>query len=51
MCHIHLPEVEDSGLIHWDRDSHQVTNGPEFDEIRPILQSLEDDSDNTDSDE
>lgn len=45
LYHTHLPKLEDAGLIRWDRDAHQVTEGPQFDDIRPILKLLADDPD------
>lgn len=40
MDHIHLPMLEESGLIDWDRDTHAVEKGEHFDEIRPFLSYL-----------
>ncbi|WP_455429697.1 DUF7344 domain-containing protein [Natrinema altunense] len=40
MKHTHLPLLEDYGFIDWDRDTHEVTKGPEFDEIRPLLEMM-----------
>ncbi|PCR91876.1 transcriptional regulator [Natrinema ejinorense] len=40
MEHTHLPLLEDYGFINWDRDTHEVTKGPKFDEIRPLLELM-----------
>lgn len=40
MHHSHLPKLADHGFIEWDREHHQVTKGPNFDEIRPLLELL-----------
>ncbi|MFC4249405.1 ArsR family transcriptional regulator [Natribaculum luteum] len=40
--HTHLPLLEQAGYVTWDRESHEVTRGPEFDEIRPFLELIED---------
>ncbi|MBZ6494955.1 transcriptional regulator [Haloterrigena longa] len=40
MEHTHLPLLEDYGFINWDRDTHEVTKGPQFDEIRPLLELM-----------
>ncbi len=41
MEHTHLPLLEDYGFINWDRDNHEVTKGPKFDDIRPLLEMIE----------
>ncbi|MFD1564359.1 hypothetical protein ACFR99_12455 [Haloarchaeobius amylolyticus] len=33
--HISLEELEEQGLVRWERDEHLVTKGPLFDEKRP----------------
>jgi len=38
MYHVHLPKLENYGYIEWDRDGDEVTRGPQFDEIRPLLE-------------
>lgn len=43
--HVHLPNLEDAGLIHWDRDRDEVRKGPRFSEAKPILNVLKDDPD------
>lgn len=45
MHHNHLPKLEDAGLIRWDRQTHEVAKGPNFDEVRPILSLLKNDPD------
>ena len=40
MHHVHLPKLEEYGFIEWDRDTHEVRKGPNFDEIRPVLELL-----------
>jgi len=40
MYHRHLPRLEQAGLIEWDPTENTVTRGPEFDEIRPLLELL-----------
>lgn len=37
MRHVHLPKLEDYGFISWDRESNEVSKGPNFEDIRPIL--------------
>jgi hypothetical protein len=38
--HIHLPKLEDVGLIRWDRGNQIVMKGPAFNSIRPYLEPL-----------
>lgn len=38
--HVHLPRLEQSGLIEWNRESDTVARGPEFEEIVPLLELL-----------
>lgn len=45
LYHVHLPTLEAAGLVRWDRESHRVTRGSQFDEIRPVLELLTDDPD------
>ncbi|WP_200895674.1 hypothetical protein [Halorubrum saccharovorum] len=47
MHHIHLPKLANHGFIDWDKDSHKVTKGPKFDEIRPLLELLDDHEDDS----
>ena len=39
--HVHLPLLDKRGYIEWDRDADLVTEGPAFDEIRPLLDLIE----------
>ena len=45
MRHVHLPKLEEYGFIGWDRDSNEVSKGPNFEEIRPLLELLADHED------
>jgi hypothetical protein len=36
----HLPLLESSGLIEWDREQDVIVRGEQFDEIRPILRLI-----------
>ena len=35
--HVHLPELAAAGLVRFDRRRDELTRGPRFDEIRPLL--------------
>lgn len=41
MQHVHLPKLVDYGFIEWNEDTHEVMKGPNFDEIRPLLELLD----------
>jgi hypothetical protein len=45
MQHVHLPKLEEYGLIEWNRETHEVTKGSKFEEIEPLLELLEDHED------
>lgn len=38
--HVHLPKLADYGFVDWDRESGVVRTGPNFAEIRPLLELL-----------
>lgn len=38
--HVHLPKLEELGVIEWNRDAHVVTRGPTFEELRPLLELI-----------
>lgn len=40
--HLHLPKLEAAGYITWDRDAGTVVKGPDWDELTPFLDLLED---------
>ncbi|MFC7131810.1 MULTISPECIES: DUF7344 domain-containing protein [Salinibaculum] len=42
MYHSHLPKLEDYGYIEWNRDAQEVVKGPQFEEIRPLLEWVDD---------
>lgn len=42
MRHVHLPKLQDYGFVEWDRDTDEVSTGPNFAEIRPLLDLLDD---------
>lgn len=38
--HTHLPLLDTCGLITWNREDNVVSKGPNFDDIRPMLEPL-----------
>jgi hypothetical protein len=45
LIHSHLPKLEQAGYIAWDRESGEISKGPNWDEIAPLLQLLGDHAD------
>ncbi len=45
MVHTHLPALADAGFVRWDRETRSVSKGPTFEEIRPLLELLQDHAD------
>ena len=45
MSHVHLPKLEAMGLVAWDRDAHTVSAGPAFEDVRPLLELLDEHDD------
>ena len=45
LYHSHLPRLKETGFNRWNRDTHEVTRGPRFDEIRPLLDLMRDHAD------
>jgi len=41
LVHNHLPRLDDAGYIEWDRDSGEISKGPRFEEIEPLLELIE----------
>lgn len=41
--HNHLPRLEDAEFITWDRDTNEITKGPNFDDLQPLLELIEND--------
>ncbi len=45
LVHTHLPKLDDAGYIEWDRETGEISKGPRFEEIEPLLELLENHSD------
>ncbi|MFO7926030.1 hypothetical protein [Natronomonas sp.] len=41
LFHNHLPKLADAKYIEWDREAGTISEGPRFDEIKPLLELLE----------
>lgn len=45
MRHVHLPKLEDYGFITWNRETNEISRGPRFETIRPLLELLQEHED------
>ncbi|MFP8956161.1 ArsR family transcriptional regulator [Natrialbaceae archaeon A-CW3] len=43
--HTHLPKLEEAGFIEWNQEGNTVRKGPQFEEIRPLLELMENNAD------
>jgi len=41
LYHTHLPKLEEYGFIRWNRDTQDISKGPQFENIRPLLECLD----------
>ena len=41
----HLPALDEAGYIEWDPDTGEISKGPRFDEIVPLLDLIENHAD------
>lgn len=39
--HVHLPKLVESLYVEWDRGNHHVTKGAKYDEVRPVLELVD----------
>lgn len=40
LYHVHLPKLAEAGYIEWNKDTHTIRRGPNFDEIAPLLRLM-----------
>jgi hypothetical protein len=45
LVHWHLPKLEEMGYITWDRTTHDISKGPKWDEIGPVVELIDEHSD------
>jgi len=42
LVHTHLPKLESMGAITWDRETGEISKGPEWDAFAPLIQLIHD---------
>ena len=45
MLHIHLPKLDDMGIIRWDRESKELSKGPQWGDLEPLLRWMDENRD------
>jgi hypothetical protein len=43
--HVHLPKLDNLGFVTWDEPTDEVTRGPRFDDIEPLLECIRNEED------
>lgn len=41
LYHVHLPKLDDMGLVEWNRQAGEVHRGPQFREAEALLEAVE----------
>lgn len=41
LLHVHLPKLEADGFIDWDRKTGEISKGPHFEQIAPVLEAFQ----------
>lgn len=41
LIHNHLPKLAEAGYINWSRGTGEISKGPQFEEIEPLLELIE----------
>lgn len=40
LIHNHLPKLEEMGYISWNRATNELSKGPEWDEVKPVVELI-----------
>jgi hypothetical protein len=40
LFHVHLPKLAEMGFIEWDQETNEISKGPRWDEIAPLLRLI-----------
>jgi DNA-binding transcriptional ArsR family regulator len=41
LVHKHLPKLEEMGVIEWDRERGEISTGPNWEDMAPLLELIE----------
>lgn len=41
LTHVHLPMLEDAGLVRWDREAGTISRGANYDDLDPVIATLQ----------
>ena len=41
LVHVHLPKLENMGVVDWNRETGEISKGPEWNEVAPLLELIE----------
>lgn len=44
LTHVHLPMLEDVGLVRWDREGGTIFQGANYDDLDPVIATLQSES-------
>lgn len=42
LFHVHLPKLEEMGLVVWNEEEWVVSRGPRFEDVRPVVTLMQD---------
>ncbi|SDE70917.1 DUF7344 domain-containing protein [Halorientalis regularis] len=42
LVHTHLPKLDTMEIVEWDRDTGEISTGPEWNQVAPILELIHD---------
>lgn len=45
MVHAHLPKLDDMGIVRWDRETEELSKGPRWDDLEPLLRWMDENRD------
>ncbi len=45
LIHKHLPKLEEMGYIRWNKETNEISKGPDWDDVEPLLTLIYDHQD------